>query len=205
MTSSTGRSRRPWGPASVATAPAAMSAGTLSAAGEPLHRLPPRVARPCTWVEPMRLAASITPGHTCLSRGCSFSSAPVTAAPMRQPPFSSVIGACLGDLLDVDDQLRVDDVGAHLDQEVGASGQHAGLARRPREQGDRSFQRLWCLVSHVVVSPSVGRCELCQRQQHRPSARKCQRPQAVACRIRRRAPRPPGSPGGREESVPTSW
>ena len=90
MTSSTGRSRRPLGPARVATAPAAMSAGTLSAAGEPLQRLPPSVARPCTWVEPIRLAASTTPGHTCLSRGCSFSSAPVTAAPMRQPPFSSV-------------------------------------------------------------------------------------------------------------------
>src|SRR5438128_9661353 len=39
----------------------------------------------------MRLAASITPGHTCLSRGCSRSSAPVTAAPIRQPPFSSVM------------------------------------------------------------------------------------------------------------------
>src|SRR5262245_6296639 len=66
-----------------------MSAGTLSAAGEPLHRLPPSVARPWTWVEPMRFAASTTPGHTSLSRGCSFSSAPVTAAPMRHPPPSS--------------------------------------------------------------------------------------------------------------------
>src|SRR6266404_4664579 len=90
MTSSTGRSRLPLGPTRVATAPAAMSAGTLSAAGEPLQRLPPRVARPCTWVDPMRFAASTTPGHAFLSRACSFSSAPVTAAPMRQLPFSSV-------------------------------------------------------------------------------------------------------------------
>src|SRR5712692_1144651 len=37
ITSSTGRSRLPSGPANVATAPAAMSAGTLSAAGEPLQ------------------------------------------------------------------------------------------------------------------------------------------------------------------------
>ncbi len=80
----------PLGPTRVATAPAAMRAGTLSAAGEPLQRLPPIVARPCTWVEPMRLAASTTPGHACLSRVWSLSSAPVTAAPMRQPPFSSV-------------------------------------------------------------------------------------------------------------------
>ena len=68
-----------------------MSAGTLSAAGEPLQRLPPSVARPWIWVEPIRFAASITPGHTFLSRGCSLSSAPVTAAPIRQPPLSSVM------------------------------------------------------------------------------------------------------------------
>ena len=86
----------PFGPASVATAPAAMSAGTLSAAGEPLQRLPPSVARPCTWVEPMRFAASTTPGHAFLRRACSLSSAPVTAAPMRQPPFSSVIARVSG-------------------------------------------------------------------------------------------------------------
>src|SRR6266566_3276796 len=96
ITSSTGRSRLPSGPASVATAPAAMRAGTLSAAGEPLQRLPPSVARPCTWVEPMRFAASTTPGHTCFNRGCSLSSAPVTAAPIRQPPFSSVIARVSG-------------------------------------------------------------------------------------------------------------
>src|SRR5262249_37520174 len=96
MTSSTGRSRIPCGPASVARAPAAMRAGTLSAAGEPLHRLPPRVARPWIWVEPTRFAASTTPGHTCRSRGCSLSSAPVPAAPMRQPPLSSVIARVSG-------------------------------------------------------------------------------------------------------------
>ena len=135
ITSSTGRSRRPLGPARVATAPAAMSAGTLSAAGEPLHRLPPRVARPWTWVEPMRLAASTTPGHTCLSRGCSLSSAPVTAAPIA--PAALLLGdrPGLGDLLDVDDQLGVDDVGAHLDQQVGAPGQHPRLARAPPPAG----------------------------------------------------------------------
>jgi hypothetical protein len=39
------------------TAPAAIIAGTLSAAGEALHKLPPAVARPF-WIEPIRPAAS---------------------------------------------------------------------------------------------------------------------------------------------------
>ena len=69
MTSSTGTSRRPLGPTIEALAPAAISAGTLSAAGEPLHRLPPMVARPWIWVEPIRLAASTTPGQTDLELG----------------------------------------------------------------------------------------------------------------------------------------
>ncbi len=61
----------------------AKSAGTLSAAGEPLQRLPPSEQRPCTWVEPIRLAASTRPGQSLESAGCSLISAPVTAAPIR--------------------------------------------------------------------------------------------------------------------------
>ena len=45
-TFSTGISRRPFGPCSVTVALAANMAGTLSAAGEALHRLPPGEARP---------------------------------------------------------------------------------------------------------------------------------------------------------------
>src|SRR5581483_3065853 len=90
ITSSTGISLRPFGPKTEAFAPAAIRAGTLSAAGEPLHRLPPIVARPWICVEPIRLAASTTPGQTDLSFGCSLSSAPVTAAPIRNPPASSL-------------------------------------------------------------------------------------------------------------------
>jgi hypothetical protein len=59
---STATSRRPLGPATTQVARAAISAGTLSAAGDALHRLPASDARPCTWVEPIRLAAS-TPGQ----------------------------------------------------------------------------------------------------------------------------------------------
>ena len=67
-------------------APAATIAGTLSPAGEPLQRLPPAEARPCTCLEPIRLTASSTPGQTLPKRGCSASTAPETAAPMRKPP-----------------------------------------------------------------------------------------------------------------------
>ncbi len=52
-----------------AIAPAAIMAGTLSAAGEPLHRLPPIEARPLTWIEPISLTPSITPGQALQSAG----------------------------------------------------------------------------------------------------------------------------------------
>src|ERR1700751_1058833 len=61
---STGSSRRPFGPWIVTIAPAAIIAGTLSPAGEPLQRLPPAEARPCTCLEPIRLTASSTHGQT---------------------------------------------------------------------------------------------------------------------------------------------
>src|SRR5258708_16817968 len=60
---STGTSRVPSGPATRATAPAAINAGTLSAAGEALQRLPPKVARPLICMEPINFTPSTTPGH----------------------------------------------------------------------------------------------------------------------------------------------
>ena len=50
-------------------APAATRAGTLSAAGEALQRLPAMVARPWICVEPIRFAASTTPGQAFFKRG----------------------------------------------------------------------------------------------------------------------------------------
>ena len=139
-----------------ALAPAAINAGTLSAAGEPLHRLPPMVARPWTWVEPIRLAASTTPGHIALSLGCSFSSAPVTAAPTRKPPASSLIWRSLGDALDVDQQHRLDHVGPHLHQQIGAAGQHARLALLRRQQRHRLVERMRRLITHVRCSSRLS-------------------------------------------------
>jgi hypothetical protein len=66
------------------------------------------------------------------------------------PPAALLLGdrTGLGNLLDVDDQLRIDDVGAQLDQEIGTPGQHADIAGRSYDQGDRPVQRLWRLVTH---------------------------------------------------------
>ena len=86
---STGTSRRPFAPATTQVARAAISAGTLSAAGEALQRLPASDARPCTWVEPIRLAASTTPGQACLRASHSPITAPGVAAPMTKAPSCS--------------------------------------------------------------------------------------------------------------------
>src|ERR1700726_3022611 len=72
---STGTSRRPFGPATTQVARAAISAGTLSAAGDALQRLPASDARPWICVEPIRLAASTTPGQA----RCRASHLPITA------------------------------------------------------------------------------------------------------------------------------
>src|SRR3954471_22985272 len=85
VTCSTGIVRLPLGPTITALAPAATSAGTLSAAGEALQRLPVMVARPWTCLEPIRFAASTTPGQAFFRAAFSPSSAPVTAAPIFQP------------------------------------------------------------------------------------------------------------------------
>src|SRR6185369_4638529 len=56
--------------------------------------------------------------------------------------------AGLRDLLDIDDEVWIDDVGPHLNEQVGAPGEHARLAGRRRQQGHGSFNRVWCLVTH---------------------------------------------------------
>ena len=129
-------------------APAAISAGTLSAAGEALHRLPPMVARPWTWVEPISLAASTTPGQAFLSAACSPSSAPVTAAPMRKPPSSAVIWRSSAMPLMSTSERGLDQVGLHLHQQVGAAGEHARIAAFLGEQRDRLVERTRRLIAH---------------------------------------------------------
>ena len=86
---STGTSRRPLLPTTTAIAPAAYSAGTLSAAGEALHRLPASEQRPWICVEPIRSSASTTPGQALFMPACSSTTAPGVAAPTTKPPPSS--------------------------------------------------------------------------------------------------------------------
>src|SRR5262249_45344058 len=87
---STGTSRVPFGPMMRAIAPAAITGGTLSAAGDPLQRLPPIEARPLIWIEPISLTPSTTPGQALQKAACSTISMPGTAAPTRKPPFSAL-------------------------------------------------------------------------------------------------------------------
>jgi hypothetical protein len=83
--------RLPPGPTTDALAPAATSAGTLSAAGEALQRLPVIVQRPCICFEPISLAASTTPGHAFFRAALSPKRAQGTAAPMLKPSAVSLI------------------------------------------------------------------------------------------------------------------
>ena len=80
----------------LAIAPAAIMAGTVSAAGEALHRLPPTVARPLTWIDPIRFAPSTTPGHTFPNSLFSTSTMQGTAAPKRYAPLSDTIEVISG-------------------------------------------------------------------------------------------------------------
>ena len=88
---STGTSRLPFGPATTATARAAMTGGTLSAAGEALHRLPAIEARPWICVEPIRSTPSTMPGQACSSRWSALIMTPGVAAPITKKSPSSRI------------------------------------------------------------------------------------------------------------------
>src|SRR5258708_291866 len=88
---STGTWRRVFGPWMVTTAPAATGAGTEWAAGGGLQRLRPAEGRPWTWVEPIRLMASTTPGQAFFSFLCSPITAAGAAAPILKLPLVSVM------------------------------------------------------------------------------------------------------------------
>src|ERR1035437_8653658 len=83
---STGTSRRPFAPATTQVARAAISAGTLSAAGDALQRLPASEARPCPGGEPSRGAAATTPGQAGRRAAQAPSTAPGGAAPSTKAP-----------------------------------------------------------------------------------------------------------------------
>jgi hypothetical protein len=47
----------------------------------------------------------------------------------------------LGNVLDIDDQLRVQNIGSHLDQQIGAASQNSCIARCRRQQANGLLQR----------------------------------------------------------------
>ena len=71
----------------------------------------------------------------------------------------------LGDALDVDHELGLDQAGAQLHEQVGAAGQHARVAARRGEQRDCRLQCLRGLVTHDLgASPLVARASAAPRQ-----------------------------------------
>ena len=142
ITSSTGTERVPSGPATSHTAPAAISAGTLSAAGEPLQRLPPSEARPWIWVEPISSSASTTPGHAAFTASFLPSVAPgngradANLVAVRRHVHER------RNALEINDQAGPHEVRAQLNQEVGAAGERFGLAVGASEKPDGILHRL---------------------------------------------------------------
>ena len=67
-----------------ATARAQIIAGTLSAAGEALHRLPTSEARPWICCEPIRSTPSTIPGQAREKASCSLSMTPGVAPPITK-------------------------------------------------------------------------------------------------------------------------
>ncbi len=103
-TASTAMVRLPEGRRSMPWHQPATNAGTLSAAGEALQRLPVIVQRPCTCFEPISFAASTTPGHAFFSAAFSPSTAQGTVAPMLKP--SAVSRISLKEAIDLMSMIR---------------------------------------------------------------------------------------------------
>ncbi len=146
---STGTSRVPLPPMMRAIAPAAISGGTLSAAGEPLQRLPPIEARPRTWIEPISLTPSSTPGHALASAVVPHD---LHARHRGADAEAAVLGrdlSQLGDLLDVDQERGLDQVGFHLNDDVGAAGKDFRRPGGARQQRDGCLERFRRFISHI--------------------------------------------------------
>jgi len=132
---------------------AAIIAGTLSAAGEPLQRLPPIEARPLTWMEPISFTPSMMPGQALQKAACRTMSIPDVAAPTAKA------AVFLGDLpefcdfLDVDQKWWLDQVSFHLHDDVGAARQYAAAGGRAREQRDGGLDRRRSFVPQSLHVP----------------------------------------------------
>ena len=179
-------------------APAATIAGTLSPAGEPLQRLPPADARPCTCLEPIRLTASSTPGQTLPKLLCSRERHAGDGGADAKAAIGGLLDCHhLGDFLDVDDHAGLQHAGSHLHQQDPC--RRPGCARRCRlSQMRRSLRQAYqapdigvpswsSAISLFVCPPHMGDGLILARQCDKPTRREAV---GTACEIRliRQAP-----------------
>ncbi len=132
-----------------AIAPAAISGGTLSAAGEALQRLPPIEARPLHLDRADQLHAV---EHARPGLGERLVAHDLHARHRGADAEAAVLGrdlAQLGDFLDVDQERGLDQVGFHLHDDVGAAGQDFRRPGRARKQRNGRLQRFRRFVSHI--------------------------------------------------------
>ena len=133
-------------PTTTAIAPAAYSAGTLSAAGEALHRLPASEQRPWICVEPIRSSASTTPGHALFMPACASTIGARRRGADHEAAAFLADADDAGNLLGVDDQFRLQPAGSHLHEKVGPSGKDLRQAGCAGQQFDGLIDRRGCGV-----------------------------------------------------------
>ena len=79
-----------------------------------------------TWIEPISFTPSITPGQALQSAACLHDLHAGDGGADAKPAVFGRDLPHLWDFLDVDQELRLDQVGFHLNDDIGATGQHAG-------------------------------------------------------------------------------
>ena len=100
----------------------------------------------------------------------------------------------LGDLLDVDQKLRLDQVGFHLDDDVGAAGEHAGGAARPLQERHRRLQALRRFVSEFhhhpprPISRAFAAFDHVLKPRRRQAVSPADAPRRILAAFRRRLP-----------------
>ena len=135
MNSSALTVRVPFAPAMTHSAPRAINAAGVSAAGEPLHKFPPTEQRFLICTEPIRPAASVNWifvfDHLIFRDATTRHGGPETKASLRIKSKDLQ----LRDVFHINDHVRSSDTGAHLDEQslppIKARPLSPALAKRP--------------------------------------------------------------------------
>ena len=142
--SSTATWRLPFGPAMWHTAEWVIRLGIVSALGEALHKLPPKVARPCIWMPPI-IGSRIDEPRVARDDFGVIVHAPAGHARANDQTPAGAVGKLigLGDVLDVDDAVR------------RKALPRTGRSNRCRQQG-RGRSRLFGLEGHGLAQRAGG-------------------------------------------------